>query len=123
MRTPKNTLDKLNKLKNAWQTLAPEKSFGGMTLEQFKALVQPSYEARDLISTLEDQLSSVKSRRDDADKESMRIAQVVINGIVGDPTEGPDSDIYEASGYIRKSERKSGLSRKPKTAPTSGNLT
>jgi hypothetical protein len=36
--------------------------------------------------------------------------------VLGDPAYGPDSALYEALGYVRKSERKSGLTRKGKTA-------
>jgi hypothetical protein len=38
--------------------------------------------------------------------------QLVVNGVLADPDEGPDSPLYEAFGYIRESERKSGLTRK-----------
>ena len=38
----------------------------------------------------------------------------VINGILADPDEGPDSPLYEAIGYTRRSERKTGLTRKRK---------
>jgi len=38
--------------------------------------------------------------------------QGVVAGVKADPTEGPDSSLLEAFGYTRKSERKSGLSRK-----------
>jgi len=40
----------------------------------------------------------------------------VVNGVLADPTEGPDSSLYEAMGYTRKSERKSGLTRGKKSA-------
>ena len=33
-------------------------------------------------------------------------------GVLADPTEGPDSALYAAFGYTRTSERKSGLTRK-----------
>jgi hypothetical protein len=42
----------------------------------------------------------------------MRLAQLVTNGVLGDPEAGPDSDLYEAMGYVRTSARKSGLTRK-----------
>jgi hypothetical protein len=42
----------------------------------------------------------------------------LVNGVLADPTEGPDSALYEAFGYTRKSERKSGLTRASKTRPT-----
>ena len=119
MRAPKSTREKLDKIINGWGTLAPEKSFGGMTLEQFKAFVQPSYDARESISTLENQLISKQAERDNADANSLQKAQLVVNGVVGDPTEGPDSDLYASFGYTRASERKSGLTRKSKkSGPT-----
>ncbi len=36
------------------------------------------------------------------------------NNVVGDPNFGPDSALYEALGYVRKSDRKSGFTRKKK---------
>jgi hypothetical protein len=41
----------------------------------------------------------------------------VVNGVKGDPAFGEDSDLYETMGYVRKSERKSGLTRKKSTPP------
>ena len=41
-------------------------------------------------------------------------SRLVINGILADPDEGPDSPLYEAIGYTRRSERKTGLTRKRK---------
>ena len=35
----------------------------------------------------------------------------------GDPEYGDDSDLYDAMGYTRKSERQSGLSRKKLATP------
>ncbi len=43
--------------------------------------------------------------------------QRVVKGVVGDPAFGEDCDLYEAMGYVRKSERKSGLSRKKAATP------
>jgi len=39
------------------------------------------------------------------------VCEFVVNSIKGDPDEGADGTLYEACGYVRKSERKSGLSR------------
>ena len=103
---------------NAWETLAPNKSFGGMTLAQFQAAVQPAQTARQRIDDLEDQLKQAQADRDRADEDFLAKAQLVVAGVLADPTEGPDSALYEAFGYTRKSERKSGLSRKGKQTPT-----
>jgi hypothetical protein len=114
MSQPKITLEKLNNIIKGWETLAPDKSFGGMTLAQFKAAVKPSFDARDELTALENQVQSKQIARDNADAESLRLLQLVVNGVVGDPEEGPDSDLYDSFGYTRKSERKTGLTRKKK---------
>jgi hypothetical protein len=38
--TPKENLDKITVVTNAWETLRPEKTFSGMTLAQFKARIR-----------------------------------------------------------------------------------
>ena len=102
---------------NAWESLAPTKSFGGLTLEQFKALADPAQTARGRISDLESQMTQAINDRDSADAAFLAKAQLVVSGVVADPTEGPDSSLYEAMGYTRKSERRSGLTRKGNGAP------
>lgn len=114
MSTPKSTQDKLDRIISAWETLAPDKSFGGLTLAQFKAGVKPSYDTRKELRDLDNQIQAKQVERDNADADSLRIAQRVVNGVIGDPEEGPDSDIYEAMGFVRKSQRKTGLTRKKK---------
>jgi hypothetical protein len=102
---------------NAWEALAPEKSFGGMTLAQFRVVVQATRDARRRIDDLEAQLQQAMADREAADEAFVAKAQLVVNGVLADPTEGADSALYEALGYTRKSERKSGLTRKKATAP------
>ena len=46
--------------------------------------------------------------------------QLVVYGVVGDPEEGADGDLYDSFGYTRRSERKTGLTRKKKTGPDGG---
>ena len=118
MEAPKVINARLERVVSAWQTLAPTKSFGGMTLAQFKTAVQPSFDARATVAILEDQLLAAQNGRDNADKASLDKVQLVINGVIGDPAHGPDSDLYEAMGYIRKSERQTGLTRKGNTPAT-----
>ncbi len=115
MRTPKKTKETLDRIANGWQTLRPEKSFGGMTLEQFKERVRPSYSTRERLVVLENEKLAEQNRRDDADDESMEAVKAVVNGVKGDPAEGPDGELYESFGYVRDSERRSGLSRGKKT--------
>jgi hypothetical protein len=111
---PKDNEQKIRRMLNGWQTLAPNKSFGGMTLAQFQAAAQPSLDTRDNIDTLEDQLKQEQANRDSADEVSLAKAQQVVNGVLADPTEGPDSALYESFGYTPKRDRASGLTRKSK---------
>lgn len=115
---PKSNEQKMNTMVNAWETLASAKSFGGMTLEQFKAVTTPAQAARARIADLESQMTQAINARDTADAAFLAKAQLVVNGVLADPTEGPDSSLYEAMGYTRKSERRSGLTRKGNNAPT-----
>ena len=118
-KSPKTTEEKFERIINAWVTLAQEKSFGGMTLVQFEAECLPSKEARAEIEELQDKLTRAMAKRDAADKVIAAKMALVVAGVLGDPTEGPDSALYEAFGYTRQSERKSGLTRKGKKSGTS----
>ena len=110
--SPKDVEEKIHRMLNAWETLAPDKTFGGMSLPQFQARVAVSQAARQRIDQLEDQLKQAQAERDRADEAFNEKAQLIVNGVLADPTEGPDSALYEAFGYKRKSERRSGLRRK-----------
>lgn len=115
--SPRNTQEKIERMLNAWRTLAPEKSFGGMTLAQFEAAAAPSREARRRIDDLDNQRAQAVADRDRADEIFNAKAQLVVNGVLADPTEGSDSALYEAFGYTRKSDRKSGLHRSGTNKP------
>lgn len=117
--TPRKIEDKISEMTTAWQELAGGKSFGGMTLPQFQAAVADSLGTRTQIGQLQQQLTAAMDQRDDADRVSLEKIQLVVNGVLADPTEGPNSSLYEGMGYTRKSERASGLTRKKSTpSPT-----
>lgn len=118
-KSPKATEEKIARMLNGWETLAPDKTFGGMTLTQFKAVAKPSLDARARLDDLEDEKKQVISNREDADEVFEEKAQLVVNGVRADPTEGPDSALYESFGYTPDRDRKSGLTRKRKTPPKS----
>ena len=116
--SPKATEEKIERMLNAWRTLAPDKTFGGMTLTQFEALAAPSRDARRRIEDLDNQRAQASADREHADEAFNARSQLVVAGVLADPTEGPDSALYEAFGYTRKSERKTGLTRKRTEATT-----
>jgi hypothetical protein len=104
---PKKIEEKLKRMLPAWQTLAPYKSFGGVTMGEFEAAVASSLAARQRVRDLENQLAEAKADRGTADEVSLRKAQLVVKGVVADPTEGPDSPLYEAFGYTSKRKKPS----------------
>ena len=108
--------EKLDRAVRAWETLAPDKSFGGMTLPEFTAKVQESLDARQALRAATDQLMVAQNARTDTDAKTLQALLLVVNAIKGDPEHGDDSSLYEACGYVRRSEKRSGLSRKAKTA-------
>lgn len=112
---PKRVAAKLQKVIDAWTTLRPTKTFSGMTLEQFKAQVQPSLTARDQLVTVQGQAKDSLQLRHESDSTSLDLAQLVVNSIKGDPEEGESGGLYAAMGYVPKNQRRSGLTRKGTT--------
>jgi hypothetical protein len=113
---PKRTANKLQKVVDAWQTIRPAKQFAGMTLEQFKAKVQPSLDTRGQLVDLHNQATDSRTLRRQADAASLELAQLVVNGVKADAEEGENGSLYAAMGYVPKSARRSGLTRKGSTA-------
>ena len=110
--SPKDNEDKLDLILTAWKAQAADKSFGGMTVTQFETEITPSKTIRTQLAAVEIQRAQLTNARADADSHSLGKAQMVVAGVIGDPNFGPNSSLYEAMGYTRKSERKSGLTRK-----------
>lgn len=115
--SPKQVAKRLQQIINAWEKLRPTKQFAGMTLEQFKAKVQPSLTTRDQVMTLRTQLTDSRQIRHQADVASLDLAQFVVNSVKGDPEEGENSGLYAEMGYTPKTNRRSGLTRKGSTTP------
>ena len=111
MSRPKDIEEKMRRMLHAWQTLAPAKSFGGMTVAQFEAVITPALDERQHINELNDQLIQSTATRDQLDGNFNAKAKQVIAGILADPTQGPDSALYEAMGYTPERDRKTGLHR------------
>lgn len=116
---PKKIMDCLNKALQAWSEIAPNSTFGGVTLENFEAAVNESRDSRTELAAKENAVKMGIVTRDNYDAASLLLKALVVNGVIGDPNFGPDSALYEAMGYIRKSERRSGLTRKKKVEPKS----
>jgi hypothetical protein len=91
--------------------LRPNKKFG-ITLAEYKRIVQPSLDSRAKIADLEAQLVAERATRDAADRVSMPETRRVVDNVVGSPEDGPDGAVYAAMGFVRKSENRRGLVRR-----------
>lgn len=110
--------EKYQRIISAWETLAPGKSFGGMTLAEYKAKVQPSVDARHRVRTLDAQMTEAIKDRESNDELVADASELVINGVRADKSVGgADGALYKEMGYIPKSERKP-RTRKTPTKPT-----
>jgi len=111
-RAPKEVHKYITDVVHAWQTLRPGKTFSGLTLEQFKDAVKPSTEVRAELADLEGRMQAAIARRDDADTAAAILVRRIVNAVKGDPDEGEDGELYAAMGYVRRSDRSSGLTRR-----------
>lgn len=110
--SPKDNQSKIETVRNAWKTLAPDKTFGGMTYAQFEEFTEPSFLTRQELEDLDDRRTQLLTSRANADEVSLAKVSLAVNGVRADPNFGDDSGLIEAMGYTRASERKSGLTRK-----------
>ena len=101
---------------DGWGELAKTATFNGLTLAQYTAAVQPSFDARTRIGTLETDLKAAMDTRDQADVTTQQVNDLVVKSVVADKNYGDDCALYERMGYVRKSTRGSGLTRKANAA-------
>lgn len=91
---------------------APDTVFGGIKLADIEPDVVNCQEARDEIVKHDNVGKSLIVKRENKDDAALAKRELIVNGVIGDPNFGPDSALYEALGFVRKSDRKSGLTRK-----------
>ena len=108
----KTGLEKLVETEVAWETHAAADKFYDTTLAQYKTNVDRSRDVRALIASLEQQLIAAQNTKKTVDAENLDLEKKIAKAIAGDARYGEDSDLYEGTGRVRKSERKTGLTRK-----------
>jgi len=101
-------------MNDAWVEGAPTVDFNGISQAQFLADITAAAADDAAIADLEAELKMKREVRDDKyvalnDKRSK-----VGLGVAGNPDYGNDSPLYGAMGFVRKSDRASGLTRKTK---------
>ena len=114
----KDALVKMDNVTQAWSKLRPGKSFAGLTLEQYLAAIKPSHDVRGEIVESEVRLQSAQARRVTVDETTLKVVQRIVNAVKADPEEGDDGELYVAMGYVRKRDRKTGLTQRKREVRT-----
>jgi hypothetical protein len=111
-------IEKTNEVLRAWETYAPQAAFADLSPQGFRDAVQPLIAIRQRIALLDQQRQGAMAARDIAEKELTILLQLVVDSIKGTPAYGKDSELYAAIGYVTRSARQSGLTRKKAQSET-----
>lgn len=104
-----------NKMNDAWVEGADKVDFNGISQAAFAADISDAAADDSAIEDLEAQLKLKREARDDKYAALSAKRTKVGQGVTGDANYGDNSPLYGAMGFVRKSERASGLTRKKKT--------
>lgn len=111
----KKIMERAVQMNSAWEEGAPGVTFKGVKqsdLDQKITSIEAKENERATVAAHLDMLDSeIENMYKDLDNTTVNVG----DGVRGDTNYGNDSPLYGAMGFIRKSERKSGLVRKPKT--------
>lgn len=111
-KTVNKVMERVVEFRDAWEELAPDATFAGMTFAEFEVAIAPPLTVRAEIAALEKTLINKKTERLIVDEAANELLELVVNSVRGTPGYGADSVLYRAFGYVRKSDRKSGLTRR-----------
>ncbi len=114
-KTPTQNMDEMEMYLSGWEANAPTKTIGGLTLDAFKAEVDERRDDRHGVAEAKNAWDAAIITRENGDNKTMTTLDMLKKAIVADPEFGDDSALYESFGFIRKSDRKSGLTRKKRT--------
>ena len=112
---PKQIEEVIERAVNGLRDLAPDTKFNNTNLADLTPLAEESLAARRELVEIGNLEAAGIARREAADARVLKMIEKIVNGIIGDENFGDDSALYEAFGFVRRSQRKSGLTRKRKS--------
>lgn len=107
----KAVLKRVKDIINGWET-APDVKFRKKSLAELKAKLAEIETKEELSADLGTQKKIVDDGIDDDYLEIEEYIVDVADGVRGHDDYGSDSELYGAMNFVRKSQRKSGLTRK-----------
>lgn len=103
-----------------WSGCCPDTVFGGVTFQYHQSGRMAYYDAEMEVAWLENQLDGARARRELRREDLNSINQRCVHGVLCHPEHGDDSPLYGQWGYIRRSDRSSGLIRPGTEIPITG---
>ncbi|MBS1795261.1 MAG: hypothetical protein JSS81_15495 [Acidobacteria bacterium] len=98
----------------ALRSLPPETRFKKLTAAEILEQLERSMASRRRLEDLDNELALESVVRENEDERSLDVLEEFVDGVIGHADYGRDSALYESLGFVRKSKRKSGLTRRRK---------
>lgn len=114
----KDINQRANQIDDAWSDGAPDVEFKGHTNASLKAL-RAEIAAEE--NSIEDVKATIKIRENGVTEKYRRLNAMIVDirsGVAGHKDYGENHPLYGGMGFVLKSERKSGLTRKKKNTET-----
>jgi hypothetical protein len=106
-------------VRDGWETARAAK-FNGISFDEFTTDINDAAASEQTVADLEAQLELAKGVVKNKYRALGEKRKKVVQGVVGHAEYGDDSPLYGAMGFVRASERASGLTRKTKNSGGAG---
>ena len=108
----KEIRERATKINNAWKQGAADAVFKAITQPVFQTELNGAVADEQEIATMEAQVKMKKTALEERYKRISDKSIDVRDGVEGHPDFGSNHPLYDAMGFVRTSDRKSGLTRK-----------
>jgi hypothetical protein len=98
---------RLEMVLSAWNEIAPEGKFAGMTMADFQLAINPYTQARSGVEATRTRIKAEVATKTGAESAARKLARRIVDSVRADAAYGDDSSLYRAMGYRPASERRS----------------
>ena len=113
----KRIRERVTQMNDGWAQGASTTAFGGITQPQFDTKIKAAAASDQEVDEMEAALVLKKQFRDGLYDELNDDSVKILAGVKGDPAFGDDHPLIDAMGFVRDSQKKSGLTRKTQAKP------
>jgi hypothetical protein len=113
----KRIRERVTQMNDAWTQGAATAVFGGIAQTQFDTKIKAAAATDQEVDEMEAALVLKKQFRDGLYEALNDDSVKILAGLKGDPAFGDDHPLVDAMGFVRDSQRKSGLTRKKESKP------